>query len=179
MLGVFHPSFEGVWRTDNLAEDFARRLAARVRSGLLPLAKRRRNQYEIVSESDESVRFRSTTRLTGANIGWNDVDLRIDRRSGEVRYHVAYWAWTRFCVGLGLLLAALFGLAVVLPVLTGWHLFDESFYPEKGDVVNFALPMMVFWCFVWPWVLVALHKRPARRGFENLLAEVNSSAPLR
>ncbi len=174
MLGAFHPSFEGVWRPERLAEDFARRLAARVRSGLLPAARPRRNRYEVLSETDESIRFRSAALLTSANIGWNDVELRADRGAGTVTYRVAYWAWARFCMFLGLGLAALFAVLVVVPVLTGWHLFPEDFYPTASELVSFALPMMGFWCFVFPWVLVAMHKRPARLGFETLLAEVNS-----
>lgn len=174
MLGPFQPSFEGLWKPERLADNFARRLAARVRSGLLPAAKRWRNRYEVSSETDESVRFRSTTLLTSANVGWNDVDLWIDRQQGEVRYRVAYWAWARFCFLLGLVLGAAFALLVVVPVLTGWYLFPESYYPSKAEVLTFALPMMGFWCVLWPWILVAIHKGQARRAFVRLLDEVNS-----
>lgn len=173
MLGLFHPSFEGVWAPESLSGDFARRMAQRVRSGLLPAAKRRRNRYEVLSDTDESVRFRSTSVLTGANIGWNDVELRVDSRQRVVRYRVSYWTWAGYCVGLGLVLALAFAALVVAPVLTGSYLLDESYYPSRSEVLFVALPIMAFWCLLWPWILVAMHKRPARAGFENLLNEVN------
>ncbi|MFQ5526303.1 MAG: hypothetical protein ACE5GX_08575 [Thermoanaerobaculia bacterium] len=179
MLGLLHPSFEGVWRPGTLSADFARKLAARVRTGLLPAAKAKRNRYEILTETDSSLHFRSTTLLTGANIGWNDVELRADPGQGRVTYRVEFWAWTRFCVLLGLALGAVFAALVVLPVLTGTYLFSESYYPSQAEVLYFALPMMIFWCLVWPWILVAMHKRPARRGFEGLLREVNESPEAR
>lgn len=179
VLGAFHPSFEGEWSPENLASDFVRRMAARVRSGLLPAAKRRRNRYELLVETDESVRFRSTTLLTGANIGWNDVALRVDPRGRTVTYRVAYWTWARYCIGLGLALGLLFGVLVVAPVVTGWFPFPETFYPARAEVVYFGLPIMGFWCLVWPWVLIAMHKRPARAGFLGLLEEINSEATAR
>lgn len=176
-MGPFHPSFDGVWKPQRLAEGFETQLAARVRSGLLPAARARRNRYEVLSESDESVRFRSVALLTSANIGWNDVEIRADRGAGTVAYHVTYWAWTRYCVVLGLGLAALLALLVVVPVFTGWYPFDENLYPSTADLRGgLGLPMMGFWCLVFPWILVAMHKGPARRGFEALLADVNSEA---
>ncbi len=173
MLGLFHPSFEGEWRPGRLAADLTERLAGRVRSGLLPAAKARRNRYELLTETNDSVRFRSVTFLTGINIGWNDVEVRIDRRSGSATFSVRFWSWTRYCVLLGLALGLVFAALVVLPVLLEVYLFPESFYPSREEVLLIALPMMAFWCLLWPWLLVAMHKKQARRAFVRLLDEVN------
>jgi hypothetical protein len=35
--------------------------------------------------------------------------------------------------------------------------------------------MVLFWGFVWPWLLVALHKRPVRRLLERIIAEVDAA----
>jgi hypothetical protein len=40
-----------------------------------------------------------------------------------------------------------------------------------------AWAMVVFWGFVWPWLLIALHKRPLRRLIERLIAEVDAGRP--
>lgn len=174
MLAPFHPSFEGVWKPDRLAGDYAERLVDRVRAGLLPVASARRNRYEIVAQAGDCVRFRSTTFWTAINIGWNDVEVRIDNRAGLARFSVRFWPWTRYCVLLGLGLGAIFAALVVVPVLAGTFLFPESFYPARGEVIKVALPMMAFWCLLWPWILVAMHRGQARKAFTRLLDEVNS-----
>jgi hypothetical protein len=41
--------------------------------------------------------------------------------------------------------------------------------------VRIAWAMVLFWGFVWPWLLVALHKRPVRRLLERIIAEVDTA----
>lgn len=172
MSGRFHPSFEGVWKPERLADGFGEALSARVRSGLLPRAKPRRNRYELESHGSDFVRFRSTTLLTGANIGWNEVEVRVDRPAGKARYSVLYWTWARYCVFLGLGLLAFFALVFGL----AWAWGTVSLATVSPGFLVFGAPMIAFWCLLWPWILVAMHKKHAKAGFENLLAEVNDEA---
>jgi hypothetical protein len=41
---------------------------------------------------------------------------------------------------------------------------------------NLALAwlMVVFWGFLWPWLLISMHKRPLRRLVTRLIAEVDA-----
>lgn len=173
MFSWFHPSFDGVWQTERVAEDFSNRLAQRVKTGLFPSARAIRNRYELVGHSDDLVHFRSTTILTGANVGFNDVEVRVDRSKNQLRYSVTYWTWARYCVFLGLGLALAIPAVVFGPGLIGLEL-PQNWLPEPKQFLVFGVPMIVFWCLIWPWVLIALHKPNARRGFELLLEEVNS-----
>lgn len=36
--------------------------------------------------------------------------------------------------------------------------------------------MVILWGFVWPWLLIALHKKPLRRLIAGLIAEVDAQA---
>jgi hypothetical protein len=165
MTSPFAASFEGFYRPDSLATDFLPRLAARIQSGLFPMASPRRNQYEIVDQTGASMHFRSTGLAAGINIGLNEVRLRVDRKAGVVYYSVTYWTWAQYCIGLGLVLG------VVLVVAA------QLLLPQRGP----ANPLWVwsfagFWCLLWPWVLIALHKRPAARCLRGIFEEVNSAA---
>jgi hypothetical protein len=163
MNSPFAPSFQGVYRPDALAPDFIPRLAARIRAGLFPMASPSRNQYEIVEQTEDFLHFRSNGFLTGINIGLNDVRLRVDKEAGEICYSVTYWVWAQYSIGLGLLLGI--ALAGVRP-----------FLPERGAVNPILYwPFIAFWCLVWPWVLIVLHKKPAVRCLNGIFQEVNAS----
>jgi hypothetical protein len=163
MTSPFAASFQGVYTPGSLAPDFLPRLAARIRSGLFPLASPGRNQYEIVEQGEGFLHFRSSGFLTGINVGLNDVRLRVDQAAGEVCYSVTYWVWAQYSIGLGLLLGI--ALAGVQP-----------FLPQRGAINPlFYWPFIAFWCLVWPWVLIALHKKPAVRCLTRIFEEVNAT----
>jgi hypothetical protein len=42
--------------------------------------------------------------------------------------------------------------------------------------VAVACGMALFRGFAWPWILVAMHKRPVRRLMERLIADVDAEA---
>ena len=39
-----------------------------------------------------------------------------------------------------------------------------------------AWAMVLFWGFVWPWILIAMHNRPLHRLIAPLIAEVDAQA---
>lgn len=53
--------------------------------------------------------------------------------------------------------SAFFGLSTDLQVVVAWS-------------------MALFWGFVWPWILIALHKRPLRGLMARLIAEIDAAA---
>jgi hypothetical protein len=42
--------------------------------------------------------------------------------------------------------------------------------------LSVAWLMVLFWGFVWPWLVIVLHKRPLRRLITRLIAEVDAGA---
>jgi len=170
MLRMFRAEFEGTFSPERLRGDFVAALAKRVRSGLFPRASQRRNRYAVVEESEKEMRFRSDGFLTSFNIGWNDVRVRVESAAGappRVRYEASFWGWAKYSVVLGAFLGV---------VLIACWLFFRPRVAEKsaaGEAIFWA--MVVFWCFVWPWVLIAMHKRPAARALERLLAQMNEA----
>ncbi len=170
MLKLFRPEFSGTYCPERLRPDFIAVLAGRVRSGLFPLASKRRNRYAVVSESEKELRFRSEGLLSSISIGWNDVHARIDSApdsAPRVCYEVRYFGWAKYSV----ILCAIIGIALI----AGWSLFGEKFGARRSAAKPIFWAMVMFWCFVWPWILVAIHKRPAPRALERLLAEVNGA----
>lgn len=174
-MEAFRPEFEGTYSAESLRPDFVAALAERVRKGIFRLASERRNRYAVVSESDRELRFRSEGFLTAINTGWNDVRVEIGPAAMaagspiEVRYHVTYFAWAAYCVGL----CGFIGIALIAV----WLLFEPKFSALSGAGKPIFWVMVIFWGFVWPWILVALHKRPAARALEQLFAEVNEAKP--
>jgi hypothetical protein len=171
MLKWFQPYFTGTYSPESLRPDFISALAARVRKGLFPYASERRNRYEVESESKSHVRFRSKGMLTSISIGWNDVKAELDASSGpspRIRYEVGFFAWARYgvilCASLGVLLAA------------SWSLVADKHRPQQGGATWIFWAMVIFWGFIWPWILVGIHKRPARRMLNRLFDQVNGDA---
>jgi hypothetical protein len=170
---MFRPEFSGRYSPEKLRPDFIAALSERVRKGLFPLASERRNRYAVVSESDRELRFRSEGLLTSVNIGWNDVHVQIDLAPAspgsppQIHYNATYWGWAKYGYGL----CAILGIALI----ACWLVFGTKFAPYGKAAKWVFWPSVIFWGFVWPWILVAVHRRPAARALERLFAEVNES----
>lgn len=175
MFAAFHPSFRGVYRPEVLADDFVHRLAARIESGLFPMASAGRNRYTITERMQTGLRFRSVGLATGINIGLNDVSIRLDDRAAEVAYEVSYWTWAKYSLYLCGGIAGVLGLAL-LATLLGVPMFHG--YPDLPTNVMLLVfvPMILFWGVLWPWILVALHKRPAAKCLTRIFDEVNAAS---
>jgi hypothetical protein len=113
------------------------------------------------------------------NVGLNEVELQTSE-AGRLQYTVRYWRWAIYALGLSA------GLAATL--LAVFFAMDLPAYIERHPAgmipglsieqhVLVAWAMVVFWGFVWPWLLIALHKRPLRRLIERLIAEVDAGRP--
>jgi len=170
MLKMFRPEFSGAFSPERLRPDFVKALAERVRRGVFPRASQRRNRYAVVSESEKELRFRSEGLLASITIGWNDVHVQIDsppQDTPTVCYEVRYFGWARYSV----VLCVFIGVCLIAT----WSLFGEKYGAPYSGAKTLFWVMVIFWGFVWPWILVALHKRPAARALERLFAEVNSA----
>ncbi len=174
MLALFRPIFSGTFSPERLRPDFIAALAKRVRSGLFPLASPRRNQYVIVEEAVDRLRFRSKGLLSSITIGWNDVQVQTDLTPASpgtppaIHYSVTFWDWTRYSVTLcGVIAVCLIaGFSLLMPASRTLPITKIVFWIMVG-----------FWGFLWPWILVAIHKRPAARMLERLFTEVNGTGP--
>jgi len=186
MKSFLQPAFNGIYKPEFLRDDFIQRMAERVNGGLFPMASTHRNQYEMVDQSENSLRFRSTNFLTGINVGFNDVSISVDFSSKEIRYDVTYWVWAKFCIYFCLGLMTLVFLPFLLAYF-GMYIFPRSWwytFPPAwgGSAPSFelffviAVPMALFWGLIFPWLLIAFHKGPAAKGLKAILDEVNTAS---
>lgn len=173
MFGLFRPEFSGTYSPERIRPDFVGALAQRVRSGLFPGASERRNKYKVVNESEGELRFRSEGLLSAITVGCNDVQVLIDLSPDipgdrpKIHYRATFFNWAAYGVALCGFIAIC--LITTASIFGGGYLGD---YPAAKKVFWI---MVVFWGFIWPWILVALQKRPAARFLERLFDEVNSS----
>jgi hypothetical protein len=157
---------------------FLAAFARRVASGLFPGAPALRSRYTVTREGADALHFRAANWPTAINIGLNEVEL-VPSAEGGVRYTVRYPRWALYALALGdvigLLLIAFFVLFDIRAYLAR---HPESTLPglSLDQNVAFAWAMALFWGFGWPWILIALHKRPLRRLIEGLIAEVDALA---
>ncbi|HKB37565.1 MAG TPA: hypothetical protein VKD72_14045 [Gemmataceae bacterium] len=160
-MRLFLPEFEGRLATP-VPHDFGSRLAGRVRSGLLVPGKRQRANYTVDGEGRDRVSFRAADLATAVAVGLNEVVVeRLD--NGTLTYRVQYWTWTRYCVVLG---ASLFLIFLLGGIFWGEQISAQPLGP------GLFWAHATFWCFAWPWILTALHKRSASRCLERILREV-------
>lgn len=165
MLKAFLPQFQGTLDlVEDVPDDFMNRVAARIDDGLIVRGNRRRSNYNVESLEPDAIHFRAADFWTALIIGLNDVELR---RTGprQLAYRVSYWTWTRYCVWLCA------GIALVL--VAAYLVFAPMMEHVRATSVGAAVfwGNVLFWGFAWPWILTALHKRPAARCLERILRE--------
>jgi hypothetical protein len=171
------PEIRGTLTIHSEPERFFRAFCRRVKSGLLTGTPHRRSNYTVTAADERHVSVRAADWLSAINVGLNDLDLEWAGKA-TLRYRVRYWRWTLYCVALSAVLAAI-GIALVLA-------FDVRSYltaapgrlvwglsVEQNIILLWAF--IVFWGFIWPWILVALHKRPLHALVKRLAAAVDES----
>jgi len=173
----FLPRTEGTAPIRAESETFVRTFARRIEGGLLAGAPSRRSHYVVTRQGRDGLAFRAADWLTAVNVGLNDVELSAS--GGQARYTIAYRRWTAYAV----LLSATIGLAIaVFFMVVDIRDYAErhtarmipGLTPDQNVAIGWA--MVIFWGFVWPWILVGLHKRPLRRLMDRLIEEVDQSA---
>jgi hypothetical protein len=105
--------------------------------------------------------------MTAINVGINHVEVQI-RENSWLEYVVTYRRWAAYCVALGALLG-IFGVG-------GFLLFPNLRADVERGGPGIFWGMVAFWGFVWPWLLIALHKPFAKRCLNRVLAEVDHQA---
>ena len=155
---------------------FVSAFARRIQTGLLRGTSPRRCRYLVTHRRDDGLAFRATNWLTALNVGLNDVELTISS-GGRVGYTIQYRRWATYavflCGGLGLALGASFLMFDIRAYVEG-HAASRIPGLSMEQNVAIAWAMAFFWGFVWPWILIALHKRPVGRLMEQLIAEVDA-----
>jgi hypothetical protein len=152
-------------------ESFQRRVAA----GLLTGGPHSRSNYVVTQAGSDSLHIRAADWWTAVNVGLNDFELQV-AAPGLVHYRVRYWRWAGYVLSLGGGLGGI-GLLLLLLADVRSYIAQNSAHMIPGLSVDqnlkFAWGMVLFWGFAWPWLLIALHRRPLRRLIERLIGEVD------
>ena len=170
-------SVEGAASIRAQPRPFVTAFVRRIETGLLRGASPRRSRYVVTRHEGDGLAFRAVNWLTAINVGLNDVELAVS--SDGVRYLIRYPRWARYVLllsgGLGVVFLALLLVGDVRSYISG---HSESRLPGLSVEQNVAIAwaMALFWGFVWPWILIALHKRPLRGLMARLIAEVDAAA---
>jgi hypothetical protein len=131
-----------------------------------------------VEEGAGLLRVRAANYRTAINVGLNELELRVASH-GSVHFRVQYWRWASYVLGLGSVLG-LVGLVLLLTLDARGYIARHATARLPGlsidQSLGIAWVMVLFWGFVWPWLLIALHKRPLHRIVERLVREVDAEA---
>ena len=175
------PETEGVVPIRSPAAQFVPAFRHRVAAGLLQGKPHPRSNYEVIEEAPGMLRVRAADVWTAINVGLNDLQLRLSS-DGLVRFRVRYSYWAGYVLGLSAVLGAV-GLVLLLTVDVRGYIARHATARLPGLSIDqnlaIAWVMVLFWGFAWPWLLIALHKRPVRRLVERLVREVDAEATSR
>jgi len=170
-----NPQVDGTASFRSAAPAFLEAFRQRVKDGLLTGRPHPRSNYLIGETGPSHVVVHAADFWTAINVGLNDLELRVQEQ-GLVRYRVRYWRWARYSLALGGALG-LIGIVLLLTfdVRTYIAQHPASMLPGLSLDQNLLVAwfMVIFWGFVWPWLLIAMHKRPVRRLVERLIAEAD------
>jgi hypothetical protein len=172
------PQIEGTVPIQSSGAQFVEAFRRRVDAGLLLGRPHPRSDYEVAEAGAGQLRIRAYTWWTAINVGLNDVALGLSR-PGLAYFRVRYWRWAAFALAVSGALG-IFGVALLLTVDVRGYIASHATARFPGLSVERTLAilwaMVVFWGFIWPWLLIALHKRPLRRLIGRLIAEVDAEA---
>jgi hypothetical protein len=177
----FAPRIDGCLTIRSTAPHFVRAFEQRVAAGLLTGRPHARSNYPIVHSGPDRIQVSAADWWTAVNVGLNEIDVRCPQPN-VLTYRVEYWRWARYVFGL----SGVLGLAGVVLLLA----FDARGYLARHPAGMFpglsidqslaiAWTMAIFWGFVWPWVMIWLHKRPLHRLIARLVHEIDTGAPAR
>jgi hypothetical protein len=174
---VLTPKIEGTVPIRSSAAAFLEAFRRRVDAGLLTGRPHRRANYRVVDAAGDRLVVVAADWLTALNVGLNHVELTADR--GAIRYRVQYWRWAAYGIALcGTL--GLIGVAMLVGLDARGYIARNpgSMIPGLSIDQNLwiAWLMVVFGGLGWPWLLIALHRRPLAGLVKRLVAEVDASA---
>ena len=177
---IFNPQIEGTVAIRSTTSEFLGTFRERVRAGLQTGRPHPRSNYRVVDSGPGRLVVHAGDWWTAINVGLNEVDLHVPER-GLVRYRVRYWRWARYVLALAGMLGVI-GVAVLLSVDVRAYIAEHptSMLPglSVGQNLLLAWLMVFFWGFVWPWLLIPMHKRPLRGLVVRLITEVAAQAAL-
>jgi hypothetical protein len=172
------PQIDGTVTIRSPAGRFLQAFRQRVATGLLTGRPHPRSRYTVTEAGPEHLTIGAADWWSAVNVGLNRVELR-QVQPGVLRYHVRYWRWAQYALGVsgGL---GLVGIVLLLSVdVRGYMARNPSAAISVLSIdqnVFVAWLMVLFWGFVWPWLLIALHKRPLRKLITRLITEVDAEA---
>jgi hypothetical protein len=171
------PEIRGRLTIRSEPEPFFKAFQRRVASGLLTGTPHRRSNYIATVVDARHLSVRAADWMSAISVGLNELEFGY-AGDGILRYRVRYWRWTIYCLALGAVLAA-FGIALVLAFDVRSYLAQAPARMRWGLSVEHSIILLwafiVFWGFVWPWLLVKLHKRPLHALVQRLVTAVDES----
>jgi hypothetical protein len=154
---------------------FIAAMRARVSTGLLTNPRAR---YAVRRADASVIEVRAMDWRTAIGIGLNDIEL-LQYAPGSIHYRVRYWRWASYVIGLGAALG-LTGAALLLGLDVRGYIerHPQSMIPGTSAEghMTVAWLLILFWGFVWPWLLITMHKGPLRRVITSLITDVDAAA---
>jgi hypothetical protein len=170
------PQIRGAVQIRSTPAEFLHALRQRLATGFLAGKPHTASNYVVTQTGPDRLHVHAADWRTAMNVGLNEVDLELAQR-GTVSYQVRYWRWASFAVGLcGVL--GLIALVLLLTVDIRAYIAGSRWRMISGLSVNQNLiivwAMALFWGFLWPWVLIGLHKPVLQRLMKRLITEVDA-----
>ena len=176
---MFLPNLEGQLPVRATAKEFSTALQQRVSQGFLNHQTGARQNYELHDVgSTTALNVRAANWFTAINVGMNELFLDLSE-TGKIKFRLSYWRWATYCVALCFILGiAMIGLFLVIDIQQYIANNRHARIPGLTITQNLYLAWanIIFWGFVWPWILVELHKRPLRKLLAKTIAEIDEIA---
>ena len=175
---IFTPEIEGAAPIQAARQPFFDAFRRRVDAGLLTGRPHPRSNYAVSEAGPIRLAVQAADWRTAINVGLNELEVEI-RQEGFVHFRVRYWRWTMYVFALsaviGVTLFAFLAFVDVRSYLSG-HPFSRLPGLSLSQNVAVAWLAALFWGFVWPWLMIPIHKKPLRGLVARLIADVDAQA---
>jgi len=175
---IFAPRIEGTAFIQAPPSAFLSGFRRRAENGLLSGRPHARSNYAVTRAEADRLRVSAVDWRTAFNVGLNEIEL-LATKAGVVDYRIGYKRWAAYAVALSAAIAVtMIGVLLSIDLHTYIENHRGTVFPglSVDQQVRVAWALVVFWGFVWPWLLIAFHKRPLRQLFERIVSEVDAVA---
>jgi hypothetical protein len=175
---ILSPQIQGSVPIRSAAPEFLQAFRQRVMRGLLTGHPHPRANYRLRETGPDRIAVQADDWRTAINVGLNELELQLPQR-GSIHYRVRYWRWSWYVLALSGVIGII-GIVLLVSLDVRGYIarHPASMIPGLSVDQNLLIArlMVLFWGFVWPWLLISMHKKPLRGLIHRLITEVDAEA---
>ena len=177
MMFAFEKSgnFKATKSAINLLAEFSTVIKSAQFANIFP----RPSKLKKISQSSNKLLFHSSSLLFSIMNGYDSLEVTSSESAVIITYKIIFKKWALIRLFLFLSLTLIVGF-LLLSHLFSIYLFPNFDYPSNFEIILYIIPMIIFWGFIWPLLLIRRHSKILEKRLILLLQKIsfNQTGPI-